>query len=269
MITVVSRSLSVHQEHELLGALERAGLNKDDAQSVIQSPENELAGKVVDFIRGGGINTPVNEDEKQAIAILGRDKVITVGDVAQKWGMEPSEAPTIACPEEVLRQCARDNKAGKADWRLVYVLGSSLRKQREIQGTDRNKQPCFYNNDWWLNEKEDVWATQEVPSGYRLLNLKLQFLNKNWQEQENDIAIAKLGKEYERAEEQAVAEAFLSIFMVKGERLMQSTYHWGRALVSGGSRVLVGRFGGDGLDVDGHWPGGRSSDVGVVVARKF
>lgn len=267
MTTIVSRSLSVHQEHELLGALERAGLNKDDAQSVIQSPENELAGRVVDFIRGEGINTPVTEDKKKAIAILGRDRVITVGEVAQKWGMGPSEVPTIACPEEVLRQCARDNKAGIADWRLVYVLGSSLRKQREIQGTDRKKQPRFYNNDWWLNEKEDAWATQEVPSGYRLLNFKLQFLNRNWQEQENDIA--KLGKEYERAEEQAVAEALLSIFMVKGERLMQAVYHWGRFLGSGGFRVIVGRLDGHGLDVDSFWPGYRFPSLGVVVARKF
>lgn len=40
---VVSRTLSVHQEHEFLARLEDAGLDKDDAQRVIESRRNALA----------------------------------------------------------------------------------------------------------------------------------------------------------------------------------------------------------------------------------
>ncbi|MEK7631807.1 MAG: hypothetical protein AAB445_02995, partial [Patescibacteria group bacterium] len=47
-----NRELSVHQEHELLGRLEDQGLDKDSAQSVIDS--KELAAQVVGFIKSGG-----------------------------------------------------------------------------------------------------------------------------------------------------------------------------------------------------------------------
>ena len=45
------RVLSVHQEHELLLKLEQAGFGSNEAQAVIESPENELAGQIVTNIR--------------------------------------------------------------------------------------------------------------------------------------------------------------------------------------------------------------------------
>lgn len=53
MGSIVSRTLSVGQEHELLQKLESAGLTELDAQKVIDSPRNKLAKAVVAFIRGG------------------------------------------------------------------------------------------------------------------------------------------------------------------------------------------------------------------------
>jgi len=47
---VVSRTLSVHQEHELLIKLEAAGLNKDIAQAIINSKGNELAKKMIEVV---------------------------------------------------------------------------------------------------------------------------------------------------------------------------------------------------------------------------
>jgi len=46
-----NRVLSVHQEHELLLKLEQAGFGSNEAQAVIESPENELAGQIVTNIR--------------------------------------------------------------------------------------------------------------------------------------------------------------------------------------------------------------------------
>lgn len=46
-----NRNLSVHQEHELLVKLEGAGLSPADAQRVIENEDNNLAKKVVAFIR--------------------------------------------------------------------------------------------------------------------------------------------------------------------------------------------------------------------------
>ena len=51
MADIVSRTLSVHQEHEFLGKLEAVGLTADDAQRVIQSKGNALAEKVLVVIR--------------------------------------------------------------------------------------------------------------------------------------------------------------------------------------------------------------------------
>lgn len=211
----------------------------------------------------------VGPDERRAIDILGQDKVFLAAQVAGQWNTGLAQHPLILFSKKVLYKCARDNQAGNADWYLVYVLGLSLRKQRELRGTDRNKQPCFYNDSWWMNHREDKWAIQGIPSGYRLLNFKLQFLRRSWQEQEKDIA--ELGNKYERAEEQAVAEAFLSIFMVRDERLMQGVYHWGRLLDSDGRCVFVGPFEDYGLAVGSrllnncHGPAGS---VGVVVSLK-
>ncbi|RJO58882.1 hypothetical protein C4546_04755 [Candidatus Parcubacteria bacterium] len=47
-----NRELSVHQEHEFLGRLEEAGLDKASAQSVIDN--KELARQVVGLIKSGG-----------------------------------------------------------------------------------------------------------------------------------------------------------------------------------------------------------------------
>ena len=268
MSDIVSRTLSVHQEHELLQALEKAGLSREDAQAVIQSSDNQLAQKMVTFIRSGGsyLTVTPTEDEERAIAILGEAKVITASEVAQKWDMGLPEVPSVPFSEETLRQCAAENVAGQADWRLVYAFGSSLRQQRELRGTNRSSQPCFYSNTWWLEKSEDSWAAKRVEAGYRLLNFKLQFTNLNWEEQKQ--AIAKLGRDYKRAEEQAVAETILLIFMVTGERLLETTYHWGHSRYSGGRRVVVGYFDSDGFSVDYCWPDFYGSSIGVVLARK-
>ena len=50
---IVSRSLSVHKEHELLLRLEAAGLGDSEAQAVIGSKDNELALQIVELIRSG------------------------------------------------------------------------------------------------------------------------------------------------------------------------------------------------------------------------
>jgi len=52
MSTIVSRSLSVHQEHEFLAKLEAAGLTGQLAQKVIESRGNTLAKEIVALIRG-------------------------------------------------------------------------------------------------------------------------------------------------------------------------------------------------------------------------
>ncbi len=58
METMVSRTLSVHQEHEFLLKMESAGLDTELAQRVIDSKGNDLAVKVVGLIRYGKVIEP-------------------------------------------------------------------------------------------------------------------------------------------------------------------------------------------------------------------
>ena len=258
--TSCARTLRVGQEHELLLALERAGLTEDDAQAVIQSPENVLAEKVVAFIRSGGLTiTPTPTDEEQlAIKILGKDKVVTFSEVCQAWGIGVSKIPSISFPEEVLQQAAAENEAGEVDWRLVYVFGLSLRQQRDLRGTD--------TKDWWLGSDEDSWAAKGAVAGYYLLNFHVQFTGMTWRAQQDEISRLS---DQERAPEQIVSEAMLSVFMTTGQRLLKVCFHWGPSLDSSGGRVVVGVFDRGGLSVGDYHPGISSSSFGVVLARKF
>ena len=68
-ITIVSRTVSVRKEHPFLIALEKAGLNDDLAQRVIESKDNNLAIKLVRLIRNGGFEpTP---SQKRVRGIMG------------------------------------------------------------------------------------------------------------------------------------------------------------------------------------------------------
>jgi hypothetical protein len=76
-MTTVSRTLSIGQEHQLLMALEKAGLTASDAQAVIDSKRNVLATQLVTQIRGeqptDGITLgryPITVDYKQTVEEL-------------------------------------------------------------------------------------------------------------------------------------------------------------------------------------------------------
>ena len=65
MAKTVSRTLSVHQEHEFLGKLEAAGLTSDLAQRVIDSRGNKFAKRIVEVINGDGKEGDKPGEERQ------------------------------------------------------------------------------------------------------------------------------------------------------------------------------------------------------------
>lgn len=178
----------------------------------------------------------------QALNILGDRNVLTADQVAKAWCREGQCLDqTIRYSEITLRECAEQNRQGLADWRLVYILGLSLREQHQIRGTDHNCQPCFFNGlDWWLDKKEDFWATQKPESGYYLIDFKGRCRWTSWQIKENEIK--KLGSDYERAHEAIASEAVFSFYLTHQERLLEDWCHWGKNRDSHGDRVGVGVF---------------------------
>ena len=246
--------------HELHGQIGRGILTLDHLQLVVEhrNPFEAVVAAKADII----VSIPLTEAEKAAIEIFGSGKVLTQ---AQAKGEQ--EFP-IRYSEDTLRACAKENAEKGTDWRLVYLRGNSLRQERERVGTNRKRQPCFYNNNWWLETKEDSWATERFEPGYHLIDFYGRFGSTSWQNQENEIK--KLGPEFERTPEAAVTEAALRIFEATGERPLPNWYHWGRSLDSFGSRVSVGVFDSKGWGVSGFCPGwGGYDDLRVCLSRKF
>lgn len=183
----------------------------------------------------------------RVVNIFGAGKVLTAEQASRAWNMPVPPSTRIRYTEARLRQCAEENRTRGTDWRLAYATGFSLREQREKVGADKACQPCYYANTWWLDSKEDEWANEKPEAGYYLIDFNGRWGSTSWQKQGEEIT--KLGPEFERAHEAVVSEFALSFFKVTGERLLETWWHWGRALSSGGYRVVVGHFDADGGDV--------------------
>lgn len=176
-----------------------------------------------------------------AMAILGSKKVITAVQAHQTFRITlslPHNPVWTRYTEQTLRECAVLNKSGQSDWRLVYGLPLSLREQRKIIGTDTNIKPCFYSNDWWMDEKEDTWAKSTPTAGYYLIDFKGRFNNNTWLGQENQIA--QLGDAFERTDERVFTQALIALNKILDPRLYAETNHWGRIEDSVGHRITVG-----------------------------
>lgn len=214
-------------------------------------------------------NPADSNEEAVVINILGGRRVVTLAQAATAWTVAPVPATApIRYSSETLQMCAHENRENGTDWRLVYIHGFSLREQRERIGTNRNHQPCFYNNDWWLREPENEWANHKPEAGYYLVDFSGRFGSTAWKKQEKKIA--DLSDRFERAHETIVAEAVFSIFKATGERLLENWYHWGKSLASVGVHIVVGVFGRRGLDVVYYRPGGGAhGGLRVCLFRKF
>lgn len=205
----------------------------------------------------------------RAVNILGDHKVLTAEQAAKARNQKVPESAPIRYSEAVLRECAEQNRTAGTDWRLAYVFGLSLRELRAQAGTDLDHQPCVYKDlTWWLEKKEDGWATEKPESGYYLIDFNGRWGRTDWSNQEAEIK--KLGSDYERTHEAVIAEAIFSIFQTTGERLLENWHHWGRNLDSYGYRVGVGLFDRFGLGVYDHGPD-WDDDGGLCacVSRKF
>ena len=203
----------------------------------------------------------------RAIKVLGTDKVVTAIQAHKAWGRESpgEEVSVVGLREGILQSAADTNKTGATDFRLVYCLGISLRDQREFLGVDLKKLPCYSEEDWWLAETEDSWATRNPACGYRLLDFRLRFGGLGWNVAEDEIA--RLGADYSRADEVIVAEACSSVSQVHDKRLLAFEVHAGATADSKGDIVSVGLFQERVLHVFGHPKERSRSRWGVVGTR--
>jgi len=131
MDNVVSRTLSVHKEHELLLKLEKAGLTDSDAQAIIQSPDNYLAKRIAILARNWDFKP--SDSQVAARKIMGKNF----------FGMEEAMQyfffnPTLAERESFARVpfSTKDLHALKETHKLIVKLPISAENILQIMGPD-------------------------------------------------------------------------------------------------------------------------------------
>ena len=253
MDTIVSRTLSVHKEHEVLLKLEAAGLCDELAQKVVDSKDNDLAKKVVRLIQNGGFEPSTSQ--KRAREIMGKN-IFGVEEAIAHFGVNPSKQQTaylaeVPFAESVLEACKNTHV-------LVAVFPLSL---LDIRGACKD-QGLFYNQDWYNKQS---FAKEKGEVGWQLIRKTpvSDSTSKTWDEQ-NKL----LGKDDEVPSVRAVVYTMVGHYKAQNERLFEKVWVRCSDLDSDGNRVNVGVFDAEGLDVSNDWGGHRYDNLGLASARK-
>lgn len=254
MNPIVSRTLSVHKEHELLLKFEIAGLTDELAQKVIDSKGNDLAAKVVRLIQNGGFEPTTSQ--KRGREIMGRN-YFGVEEAIRHFGVNPKRQELAALSEipfteAMLEEC-------KSTHVLVAVFPMSI---LDIRGKVERK--LFYRHeDAWYNKQAFAGLRGEV--GWHLIR-KTPVSNstsKTWGEQQ-----ALLAESEETPTARVMVYTIIGHFLSTDERLFESVYVRCSDLDSDGYRVVVGIFDAHGLSVSHFWGDHRIAFVGVSSSRK-
>jgi len=255
MSTMVSRTLSVHKEHELLLKLETAGLNDELAQRIIDSKGNDLAIKVVRLIQNNGFEPTTNQ--KRAREIMGRN-LFGVEEAIKHFDVNPTRQQLAALSEIPFSEAVLEEL--KNTHVLVAVFPLSI---LEVRGkVERNL--FFSHEDAWYNKQS--FAKERGEANWQLVRKTPvdNSTSKNWQEQK-----ALLSKDDEVPTTQVMVYTIIGHYLATGERLFERIYVRTSSVDSDGRRVLVGHFDSEGLDVGYCWDGIHYDNLGVSSARKF
>ena len=251
--TMVSRTLSVHEEHELLLKLETAGLSVELAQRVIDSKGNDLATKVVRLIQNGGFEPTTSQ--KRAREIMGKN-LFGVEEVIKHFGVNPTRQKLATLSEipfsEAVLEQSKDTHV------LVAVFPLSV---LDIRGKMDSK--LFYDQ-WWYNKESFTRERGEVSWQLVRKTPVPDSTSKNWEEQQSLI-----GKDDEVPTTQVMVYTIIGHYLITGERLFEHIYVRTSSVDSDGGRVIVGGFVSEGLSIGRDWLDNRSHDLGVSSARKF
>ncbi len=255
METIVSRTLSVHKEHEVLLKLEAAGFSDDLAQKVIESRDNDLAKKVVRLIRSGGLEPSTSQ--QKAREIMGTN-MFGIEDAIKHFDVNPSKTQLAALceipfSEEVL-------VASKDTHVLVALFPLSI---LDVRG-EADCRLFYFHEGTWYNKKQ-AFAKDRGEIGWQLVRKTPvdNSTSKSWGEQQK-----LLGKDEETPKAQVIVYTIIAHFLSTGERLFESIYVRCSDLGSDGFRINVGRFNVIGLHINHYWDDRRHDNLGLSSARK-
>ncbi len=228
--SVVSRTLSVHQEHELLLRLEKAGLTGKFAQRVIENPA--LAERVVAHIKRGGHWSSISQQRAREIM---KENFFGAEEVAEHLGFllnneELSEIAKVPFSEKRLQEC-----------KDTYILFLGVDHDRTgkpltILRLSEIFSDEFYWKDWW---KKEEFATKETPK------LQWYLVRKSILEESRFKTFSQQEKLLKKNEyrERAVVYAYrmLLIHKTRGESLLEG-WVMCKDLTSSNERVGIGYY---------------------------
>ncbi len=254
MENIVSRTLSVHKEHEVLLKLEAAGLTDELAQKVIDSKGNELAAKVVRLIQNGGFEPTTSQ--KRAREIMGRN-MFGVEEAIKHFGVNPSKQQLAVLSEVPFTEAALEEC--KNTHVLVVVFPLSI---LDIRGKAERKLFCSHEDAWY---NKQAFAKDKGEVDWHLVRKTPveKSTSKTWNEQQ-----AILAKNEETPKARAMVYTVISHYLNTGERFFEHIYVRCSDVDSYGNRVLVGYFVSNGLHVSNYWDVNRYDGLGLASARK-
>lgn len=255
MDTIVSRTLSVHQEHEVLLKLEAAGLDEALAQKVVDSKGNDLATKVVRLIRNGGFEPSTSQT--RAHEIMGSN-MFGVEEAIKHFGVNPSKQQLayladVPFTEAVLEAC-------KTTHVLVAVFPMSL---LDIRGACKGTAGLFYDQDWY---NKQAFAKERGEVGWYLVRKTPidDSLSKTWDEQQ-----ALLTQDEEPPTIRVLVYTMIGHFKATEKRLFEMLYVRCPDVDMNDNRVVVGHLDAKGLRIRCLvWDYHRESIMGLASARK-
>ncbi len=254
MGNMVSRPLSVHQEHELLGKMEVAGLDRELAQRIIDSKGNRLAAEVVELVRGESL---------RPITRRGRAREIMGGNF---FGLDEVEKYFRVCPtfrqtldlswvpySEVTLQACKDTHV------LVAVFPFSI-----LDISDWVQKQCLMEiplHKGLLNEQ--AFIVERGEAGWWLIRKTLVEGStlKMWDEQLTAVSAHEVVPPA-----RVMTYAIIGHFLATGERLFKEV----RVRcpdVLGDARICVGPFYSSRLFID-EYLDIRADSLGIASARK-
>ena len=258
MNTMVSqtdeRIISVHNEHEFLLKLEKAGLDEGLAQKVIGSKDNDLAAKVVRLIQNGGFEPSTSQ--KLAREIMG-ENFFGIEEAIKHLGVNATKQQLaylakVPFSEEQLSSC-KDTHV------LVAVFPMSI---LDIRGKVKRELFCNPDNAWYNRQ---AFAKDKGEVDWELVRKEpiANSTNKTWNDQQ-----ALLGNDEETPTARIVVYTMVGHFLATEKRLFKKIYVRCVDLDSDGHRVYVGNLDAEGLFVYNWRDDDRTDDLGLSAARK-
>ena len=256
-MTITVSPITRGQGHEFLKKLEAAGLTNTVAQKIIDSKGNDLAIRVVRFIKRGGFEPSTSQ--KHAHKIMGKN-FFGVEEALHHFGVNLSNVQLRALA--VVPYTSELLESVKDTHILIVVLPMSI---LDIQGKVLNKSNKFLNHNLWCSSEKFVRSRGENDWGWRLVRKTPmpESIGKDWDEQQQ-----LLGTEEVVPTAQVMVYTIVGHYLATGERLFENSHVRCSNFNSSSEHISVGGFGADGLNTCPYRDRDRDPRLGLSVSSK-